>query len=190
MLKSVHKFFLFVNMTSEVKSAAASSKKKSPVKSKSKTASSHPPTNVMVVAAIKALKERKGSSTVAIKKYIAANYKVDIAKINPFIRKALKSGVEKKVLIQVKGTGASGSFKLATSSLSSTIKKVDTDTKKKATAKKSSSTTQKKSPKKKTVVAEKKVNAPKKSAATPKKPAAKKSTLSKKASPKKKVSKK
>jgi metallophosphoesterase superfamily enzyme len=35
----------------------------------------------MVAAAIAALKEKKGSSRAAIKKYIAANYKVDIVKL-------------------------------------------------------------------------------------------------------------
>merc|ERR1712226_1617671 len=62
----------------------------------------------MVKAAIKALADKKGSSLAAIKKYVAANYKVDIVKISPFIRKALKKGVESKALVQVKG-----SYKLA-----------------------------------------------------------------------------
>merc|ERR1711993_176874 len=56
---------------------------------------------------------RKGSSLVAIKKYIATNYKVDPVKHSHFIKKALTNGVEKKILLQVKGVGASGSFKLA-----------------------------------------------------------------------------
>ena len=73
----------------------------------------HPPTNEMVQGAIKGLKERGGSSLIAIKKYIAANYKVDTVKLAPFIKKGLKSLVEKKALIQVKGKGASGSFKVA-----------------------------------------------------------------------------
>ena len=81
--------------------------------SKPKAAPSHPPTAAMIKAAVKALKERNGSSLPAIKKYIAANYKVDIVKLAPFIKKALKSMTEKKVLIQTKGKGASGSFKLA-----------------------------------------------------------------------------
>merc|ERR1711997_989755 len=71
----------------------------------------HPPSAVMVLAAVKALKETKGSSLAAIKKYIAANYKVDVAKISPFIRKAIKKLVEGKKLTQVKGVGASGRFK-------------------------------------------------------------------------------
>ena len=36
----------------------------------------HPPTSEMVMKALVTLKERKGSSLPAIKKYIAANYKV------------------------------------------------------------------------------------------------------------------
>ena len=54
-----------------------------------------------------------GSSLPAIKKYIAANYKADTVKLAPFIKKGLKNLVEKKVLIQTKGKGASGSFKVA-----------------------------------------------------------------------------
>merc|ERR1711992_77218 len=68
----------------------------------------HPPTSAMIAAAIKALKERNGSSLAAIKKYIAATYKVDVVKLAPFIRKALKKGVESKKLVQVKA-----SYKLA-----------------------------------------------------------------------------
>merc|ERR1711944_279737 len=87
--------------------------KKTPAKAaKPKVKPAHPPTASMVMASLKALKEPKGSSVAAIKKYIAANYKVDIVKLSPFIRKALKSLVEKKKLVQTKGTGASGSFKL------------------------------------------------------------------------------
>ena len=73
---------------------------------KPKVKSSLPPTSVMVQAAIGALKERKGSSLVAIKKYIATNYKVDPVKHSHFIKKALTNGVEKKILLQVKGGGA------------------------------------------------------------------------------------
>merc|ERR1712008_575245 len=53
----------------------------------------------------------KGSSLAAIKKYIAANNKVDIVKISPFIRKAVKKLVADKKITQVKGVGASGRFK-------------------------------------------------------------------------------
>merc|ERR1712117_35253 len=61
---------------------------------KPKAKPTHPPTSAMIAA--------------AIKKYIAATYKVDVVKLAPFIRKALKKGVEAKKLIKVKA-----SYKLA-----------------------------------------------------------------------------
>merc|ERR1712152_102824 len=111
----------------------------------------------------KALGDKKGSSLAAIKKYVAANYKVDIVKISPFIRKALKKGVESKALIQVKG-----SYKLAKEA--KPPKKA-----KKPAAKKP------KSPKK-AAAKPKKAKTPKKAAAKPKpakKPAAKKTPAKK-----------
>merc|ERR1712002_460891 len=65
----------------------------------------------MVVAAIKALKQRKGSSKRAILKYIQANYKVgDQAslRLNIALRKLGKAGKLKLV----KGVGARGSFRI------------------------------------------------------------------------------
>merc|ERR1712026_434008 len=82
--------------------------KKAPAAKKPKAKPTHPPTSAMIAAAIKALKERNGSSLQAIKKYIAANYKCDVVKLAPFIRKALKKGVTDKKLVQVKA-----SYKLA-----------------------------------------------------------------------------
>ena len=82
--------------------AAAPAKAKKPAKPRAKP--THPKTTVMIVAAVKGLKSRKGSSLAAIKKHIAANNKVDIVKLAPFIRKGIKSLVEKKVLVQVKGS--------------------------------------------------------------------------------------
>ena len=139
----------------------------------------HPPTSVMVLAAVKALKERNGSSLPAIKKYIAANYKVDVAKLAPFIKKALKSLTEKGKLTQTKGKGASGSFKLAAAAKAE----------KKPKAKKPK--TPKKKPAAKKPAAEKKAAAAKpKKAKTPKKAPAKKPAAkkpAKKTSPKKKA---
>lgn len=74
---------------------------------------SHPRTSEMVNNAIKSLKERGGSSLQAIKKYVSANYKVDAEKLAPFIKKYLKGAVATGALVQTKGKGASGSFKLA-----------------------------------------------------------------------------
>merc|ERR1711902_228829 len=101
----------------------------------------------MIMGAIKGLADRKGASTVAIKKYIAANNKVDIVKLLPFIKKALKSMVEKKALVQTKGTGASGRFKLSEATKKPAAKKpaAKEPAAKKAAAKKPAA---KKSPKK------------------------------------------
>ena len=85
--------------------------KKSP---KRKASVTHPSYAVMVAAAITNLKQRKGSSVQAIKKYIAANYQVDLKRQLSFIKQALKNGVAQGKLIQVTGSGATGSFKLNT----------------------------------------------------------------------------
>jgi histone H1/5 len=79
---------------------------------KPRTAPNHPKTSDMVNAAITNLKERGGSSLQAIKKYVGATYKVDVEKLSPFIKKYLKSAVSNGKLVQTKGKGASGSFKL------------------------------------------------------------------------------
>ena len=88
-----------------------------PVKKAAKTKKprpkpTHPRTSDMVNAAIKHLKERGGSSLQAIKKHIASSYKVDADKQASFIKKYLKSAVAKGTLVQSKGKGAAGSFKL------------------------------------------------------------------------------
>lgn len=175
------------NMTDSVAApapVAASPTKKSPVKKKAaskvkKSTATHPTTSVMVIAAIKELKEKKGSSLPAIKKYLAANYKVDPAKLAPFIRKFLKAAVANKTIVQTKGTGASGHFKLAAT---------DAKPKKKSAALKKKKPAAKKAkapgtPKRKKVAAAKKVKPaagepvakkPKKAAPKPKAPKPKK----------------
>merc|ERR1712193_373317 len=146
--------------------------KKAPAAKKPKAKPTHPPTSAMIAAAIKALKERNGSSLAAIKKYIAATYKDDVVKLAPFIRKALKKGVEAKKLIKVKA-----SYKLAKEE-------------KKPKAKKPKAKKVKKSPKKAAKKpAAKKAKTPKKAAKpAAKKPAAKKTP--KKAAAKKPAAKK
>merc|ERR1712212_987153 len=72
----------------------------------------HPKYSEMIAAAIGALKERTGSSRQAIVKYISANYKVG-ENAGTHVKLALKRGVVAGALKQVKGSGASGSFKLA-----------------------------------------------------------------------------
>ena len=121
---------------------------------------------------------------IAIKKYIATNYKVDPVKHRHFIKKALASGVEKKGLIQVKGVGASGSFKLA--KVEAKPKKKPASSKPKPSAKKSTSKkkAKKATPKKAKKPAAKKPAPKKAKKPTPKK--AKKAAPKKKAVPKKK----
>ncbi|XP_043070336.1 uncharacterized protein LOC6571954 [Drosophila grimshawi] len=94
----------------------ATKKAASGLKAKRTTAgASHPPTQQMVDASIKNLKERGGSSLLAIKKYISATYKCDAQKLAPFIKKYLRTAVASGKLVQTKGKGASGSFKLSAS---------------------------------------------------------------------------
>ncbi|XP_035695220.1 late histone H1-like [Branchiostoma floridae] len=80
---------------------------------KPKAPAAHPPSRTMITAAIESLKERNGSSFAAIKKYVAANYKFDVEKQGHVLKRSLKSMVVGGTLIQTKGTGASGSFKIS-----------------------------------------------------------------------------
>jgi hypothetical protein len=152
---------------------------------------SHPATSLMVNEAIGSLKERTGSSLIAIKKYIATTYKVDPVKQGHFIRKALKSGVDKKTLVQVKG-----SYKLAKVE-KATVKKAIKPKKAAGSKTPKKSAKPKKAVKPKTAVKKpiKKAEKPKsvkKPAAKAKKPVVKKATKpaakkpAKKAAPKKK----
>ncbi|CAG7822365.1 unnamed protein product [Allacma fusca] len=114
-----------------------------------KKAPSHPPASVLVVEAVTKLNEKGGSSLQAIKKSISESHKnVNVAKLAPFIKKALIKAVKKGTLLQPKGKGAAGSFKLGV--------KPKAAKKKKPKVKK---------PKKPAV----KVNSPKPAAASPKK---------------------
>merc|ERR1711981_1199469 len=156
--------------------AAAAKPKAAPKKPKAKPA--HPPTSAMVIAAIKALKERGGSSLPAIKKYIATNYKVDVVKLSPFIRKALKKNTEAGVLKQVKA-----SYKIGALPKPKKVKKKKVKKPKKAKKPKAKKV---KTPKKAKKPAAKKAKSPKKAAKpkAAKKPAAKKPAAKKPAAKK------
>lgn len=117
--------------TEQVQVAAAPVKVKAPKARKPAAKPTHPPTEQLVNAAIVALKERTGSSLQAIKKYIGTNNNVDADKLSPFIKKYLKKATANGRLIQTKGHGASGSFKL-----SAAAQKPKTEKKKKPVAKK------------------------------------------------------
>ncbi|KAF7383868.1 hypothetical protein HZH68_014625 [Vespula germanica] len=107
-----------------------------PKTKKPRSKPTHPRTPDMVTAAIKALKERNGSSLQAIKKYMSTTYKLDIEKHAPFIRKYLKSAVASGALVQTKGKGAAGSFRLASLKSETTKSKSKKSRTKKQVAKK------------------------------------------------------
>ena len=160
---------------SESTKKAASPKKVKAVAAKKPA--QHPTYKEMIPEAVRTLKERNGSSRQKISKYIAANFSGlgDENSLKRNLRAGLKKLVESGTLIQVKGTGASGSFKLAAAA-----KKVPS-AKKPAATKKSSTV-------KKAATAKPKKTTPKKKVAVVAKPKAKKVAAAKK--PKAKVAKK
>jgi len=153
--------------------AATPKKAKKATAKKPKAAPTHPKTAEMVNDAITSLKERGGSSLQAIKKHIGSHHKVDLDRLTPFIKKYLKSAVASGALIQTKGKGASGSFKLSASGQK---------TKEPSKAKKAKKETA--SPAKKPKTAAKKAAKPKVKSAEKKKPAAKKPAAKKATKPK------
>ena len=77
---------------------------------KPKKPSAHPAYAEMIAKAIVALADKKGSSKVAIKKYILANFKVEDTKAtNTQLNLALKRGVAGGKLVTAKGHA--GTFK-------------------------------------------------------------------------------
>lgn len=72
-----------------------------------------PTVRKMVTEALESLKDRQGSSLVAIKKKMTELFNVDPSQIASHIKKFIKTSLLDGTLIQTKGNGASGSFKLA-----------------------------------------------------------------------------
>ena len=70
-----------------------------------------PSVGELIVKAVSASKERSGVSLAALKKALAAGG-YDVEKNNSRVKIAVKSLVTKGTLVQTKGTGASGSFKI------------------------------------------------------------------------------
>ena len=146
----------------------------------------HPKYSEMIAAAIVSLKERSGSSRQAILKYVAANYKVGEG-ANTHVKMALKRGVASGDLKQVKGTGASGSFKVAEKAKPAKKVKAKKPAAKKPAAKKATAKKPKKSaPAKKATPKKKKAVAKKPAAKKPAKKVAKKKPAAKKAGKKSK----
>uniref|UniRef100_A0A3Q3M0Z8 H15 domain-containing protein n=1 Tax=Mastacembelus armatus TaxID=205130 RepID=A0A3Q3M0Z8_9TELE len=90
------------------KAAAKAPKKKSAARPKK----DGPSLSKLIVSAVAESNERKGTSLAALKKVLAAKG-VDVTKANKRINTAVTKLVTKGTLSQTKGTGASGSFKLA-----------------------------------------------------------------------------
>merc|ERR1712242_228313 len=85
---------------------------KAPKVAKAAKPAAHPPYANMIVAAIKALKDKKGSSRQAILKYVVANNKVaDADKASVRVKLALRKLVAaKKVVAAAAGKKGAGSF--------------------------------------------------------------------------------
>jgi len=176
-------------------------------KTGSKAPANHPPYQSMTKNAIKTMKEMKGSSRQAILKFLMANYQVggDAIKINAHLKMALKRMVKSGDLKQLKGTGASGRFRLGDKA-----KKMGEGKPRKRTVKKAGKAKKSRAPKKMTTTAAtdetvaaspakkmtkkvKKTKSPKKVTKKTTKPKTKKSPAKKtgaKKSPKKKMAKK
>lgn len=166
--------------------------------SKAKASSDHASYQDMITDAIITLKDRKGSSRSALKKYVKANNKITAtdSMFDSLFNRALKAGVDKKIFEQPKGS--SGGTKLAKKEPKPAVakketaakpkvekkaeKKVEKKTEKKPVAKK---VTKKPASTTKAKVAASKPKAPKKEAATKPKaaPKAKAAPKPKKAAP-------
>lgn len=102
-------------MTASSPQKASSKRKTKATVKRAKNAKSvnHPKFIDMIGEALQKLNEKSGSSRQAILKFVVANYPVDEKLANQYLKVALKNGVKSGVLKQLKGVGASGSFKLA-----------------------------------------------------------------------------
>ena len=153
-------------------------------KTKKTRAAAHPKFADMIAAAIKGMKERGGTSRQKIVKYIGSNYKVGNG-FEVYVRLAIKRMLKAKQLVQVKGTGASGSFRLSAKATKKPVKAKRTRPLKKRGARKTKTATRKRrssgSRKKKA----RKATAGKKRRSTSKRPAKKPRTQSKRKASKK-----
>uniref|UniRef100_A0A3B3QTR3 Histone H1 n=1 Tax=Paramormyrops kingsleyae TaxID=1676925 RepID=A0A3B3QTR3_9TELE len=91
--------------------AAAAPAKAPKKKAAAKPKKAGPSVGELIVKAVSASKEKNGLSLAALKKALAAGG-YDVEKNNSRVKLALKGLVTKGTLLQTKGTGASGSFKL------------------------------------------------------------------------------
>ncbi|TRY54434.1 hypothetical protein DNTS_023702 [Danionella cerebrum] len=168
----------------ETAPAPAAAPAKAPKKKATKAKKPGPSVSDLIVKTVAASKERKGVSLAALKKALAGSG-YDVEKNNSRVKIALKSLVKKGALVQTKGTGASGSFKVSKKpAAKKPTKKVVTKPKKPAAkkaavkvAKPKKAAVKKAAPKKSP---KKKVKAAKPKAAKPKAAKAKKTASKKK----------
>ncbi|XP_067833542.1 histone H1-like [Heptranchias perlo] len=94
--------------------AAAAAQTNAPKKKKAvpRPKTSGPRLGEQILKIVADCKDRKGISLAAIKKVLATNG-LDVEKLRTPIKLNIKKHVEKGSLVQIKGTGASGSFKVA-----------------------------------------------------------------------------
>ncbi|KAG8014955.1 Histone H1 [Nibea albiflora] len=187
----------------EVAPAPAAAPAKAAKKKVTKPKKAGPSVRDLIVKSVSASKERNGVSLAAVKKALAAGG-YDVEKNKARVKVAIKALVTKGTLVQTKGTGASGSFKMNKKAAEPKAKKpaakkaapkAKKPAAKKATTPKKTKTAAaakkpaaKKSPKKakKPAAAPKKAaKSPKKATKSPKKPAAAKKPAPKKAPAKK-----
>uniref|UniRef100_A0A8C6LP96 Histone H1 n=1 Tax=Nothobranchius furzeri TaxID=105023 RepID=A0A8C6LP96_NOTFU len=96
----------------EVAPAPAAAPAKAARKKTTKPKKAGPSVGELIVKTVAASKERSGVSAAALKKALAAGgYDVDKNKAR--VKTAIKSLVAKGTLVQTKGVGASGSFKMS-----------------------------------------------------------------------------
>ncbi len=160
--------------------------------SAAKKPAQHPAYKEMIVEALQTLHERNGSSRQKIYQYIVQNFKCSPEDdgVKRHMKLALKRMVTAGVIVQSKGVGASGSFKLPAAAKKAAVKKPvakkPTKPVTKKPVKKAAATSKKSSAKSKTTAGKK---APAKSPKKPKSKVAKKPKSAKK-SPAKTASKK
>ncbi|XP_041123666.1 histone H1.2-like [Polyodon spathula] len=99
-----------LKLKENIKEAAPETVKVAPQKI-TKPKKAGPGVSDLIVKAVSASKERSGVSLAALKKALAAGG-YDVEKNNSRVNTAVKSLVSKETLLQTKGVGASGSFKL------------------------------------------------------------------------------